>query len=190
MDHVSLAEHARAAYQDQNTITLAHDLEFAVYANVIAIRGSELDLSDWGRNLMAFPWKCGPVGMAPFGFARGAKRIVKFLQRRNVGIGLDLDFPIFVTGHSAGGAMAILVAEYLATMDWPVAECVAFAAPKTGERQLAVPTTIYDHAGDLVCDVPPLWGHPVSPVRLPDVSDGPLQHAMDHYVAAVKLLRG
>ena len=190
MNHLALAEHARAAYEDTNSIRLNFDLEFTVYGNVIAVRGSELDLSDWGRNIMAFPWKCGPVGMAPFGFSRGTKRLVKFLERRNVGIGLDLDFPIYVTGHSAGGAMAILLADWLAGMGWPIEECVAFAAPKTGERQLQVPTTIYDHAGDLVCDVPPFWDHPVKPVVLPDMSDGPLQHSMDHYVAALQLQAG
>lgn len=187
LTHKYLAECARGAYSPHNSIRLALDLEFTPYANVIAIRGSELDPRDWVRNFMAFPWRCGPAGLAPFGFARATKRLYSYLQRKGFKY-VDTDQPIYVTGHSAGGAMAILLADLLARDGWPVVECVAFAAPRTGRRLLRVPTTIYDHAGDPVCDVPPFWKHPVAPVVLPDMTDGPLQHSMDHYVAAMDMV--
>jgi len=98
--------------------------------------------------------------------------------------------PVSVTGHSKGGAEAILAAHILKTRGWNIVECVAFAAPRTGTRKLLVPTTIYDHYDDPVCEVPWLWEHPIDRLVLPDMSDGMLQHSMDYYVRALELRDG
>ena len=189
-DHLTLAKAAREAYEDHPDCAyrLAVDLEFQVVAGILAIRGSELDPRDWLRNFAAFPWRCGPVGWAPYGFVAGAKRIARYVhQRWSYGTKTTgrIGAPRYVTGHSAGGAMAILVSELLAASGFTIHECVVFAAPCTGKRPLKVPTTIYDHGGDPVCKVPPFWQQPVETVELPDMTSGPLQHSMENYVQAL-----
>lgn len=45
--------------------------------------------------------------------------------------------PVYVTGHSLGGAMAILTAARLANAGLPVASVYAFAAPRVGDEEFA-----------------------------------------------------
>lgn len=192
LTHVELAHAARRAYDKVNLRggwDMEANIELFEDTVCIAIRGSEIDARDWARNLAAFPWKFPTLpAMCPFGFGRGAERmLVAFSHELGPLVGTQ---PIYVTGHSMGGATAILLAEMLSYYKYNVRECVAFAAPRTGKRVLAVPTTIYDHYNDPICDVPFFWAHPVERVVLPDMSDGILQHSMDYYVRAMELKEG
>lgn len=45
--------------------------------------------------------------------------------------------PVFVTGHSLGGAMAVLAAKALADADFPVQGVYTFGGPRTGNRAWA-----------------------------------------------------
>lgn len=188
MTHVELAHAARRAYLECNLRT-PYDMEANVEILdgrvVIAIRGSEVDVFDWGRNLLAFPWHFKTLGgAAPFGFGRGARRVADaFIHELGALVG---QLPIYVTGHSLGGAVAILLTQMLTYYRFNVKECVAFAPPRTGARELRIKTTIYDHAGDLIVQVPWFWRHPIKPIVLSDVSASIFQHDMDHYVKAVE----
>lgn len=188
MNHLDLANYAKRAYNCCNMrpgLDIECQVDIIAGGGVVAIRGSELDFIDWGRNIAsAFPWRSRAIGLAPFGFLRGAQRIVAAVLKGRV---LARASSVYVTGHSAGAAMAILVSELLWKRDFPVRECVAFAAARTGGRQLQVKTTIYDHGGDPVLLFPPFWKHPVEPVVLPDMSPGIRQHPMDWYVEALQL---
>jgi len=187
--HVDLAQAAKGAYDNRNTVRLARDLEFSCYANIIAVRGSEVDPWDWMRNFLVVPGKCDyGVGLAPLGYALAANRLVEYLKIHAAGYGLDLDRPIYLTGHSAGGAIAILAAEQFASLEWPVIECVTFGTARSGARELQVKNTIYRHGGDRICNVPWIWKHPVPITDLPDVSPGIRQHAMDWYVEAIECI--
>lgn len=184
--HLDLADHALDAY-DKHTIRLKNDLEVLVerkgHSVVIAIRGSEVNAVDWVANFLIFPWRSRHIGWAPYGFLRRAQRVVHYLMRvENLS-----NYPyVYLTGHSAGAAIALLAGEILTARGVQVHETVGFAAPCTGKRKLRVPTTLYDHSGDPVCKVPHLWGQPVELEVLPDVSEGPTQHSMLHYYAAVR----
>lgn len=182
----TLARYAKLAYE-QHTVRLEHDMEVLLdtqgTTGIIAIRGSEGHWKDWAANFMAFPAKCGRIGRAPHGFARRALRLLKYLLKENPEF-LANHKSFEVTGHSQGGAVAILVAELMKDLDYNVTQCAAFGAPKTGKRVLRVPTKIYDHAGDVVCKVPWFWRHPVKPIVLPDMTDGVKQHSMNYYAKA------
>lgn len=192
LTHTELAHAAKRAYDDCN-LRVGWDME----ANVelieghvcIAVRGSELDPRDWLRNFSAFPWRFkGLKQSAPFGFGRGARRVLDgFAHEVGAMVG---QMPIYVTGHSLGGAVAILLGQMMKYYQYDVQEVVAFAAPRTGKRDMVVSTTIYDHYNDPVCDVPWFWNHPVERIVLPDVSDGILQHSMDYYVKALEYRDG
>lgn len=186
---VQLAHYAKAAYE-RHTVRLEHDLEVLLESSgttgIIAIRGSEKHWKDWAANFMAFPVNCRDIGLVPYGFARRAIRIFDYLTVGEGGEFMKAHTSFQITGHSQGAAISIPLSEMLKSFGFNVTNCVGFAAPKTGKRHLQVPTKIYDHAGDIVCKVPFFWRHPVRPIRLPDMSDGPLQHSMDYYLAAFR----
>ena len=78
------------------------------------------------------------------------------------------DLPVYVTGHSLGGALAIALAAYRALHHLPVAGLVTFGAPRIaigphlGSLLGGIPMTLYRHAADPV---------PHLPLRLPIVAD-------------------
>lgn len=187
LTHVELAEIANSSY-DEKTVRLKHDLELLVERQgsmlAVSVRGSELNAKDWLSNFLIFPWRDKSIGWAPFGFLRRAQRVVKYLVQNER---LDDYTYVYFTGHSAGAAIALLTAEILWKQGYHVSEVVGFAPPCTGKRKLRCQTTLYDHAGDPVCDVPRLWGQPIELEVLPDASDGPLQHAMSHYLDALRV---
>jgi len=190
-NHAELARYAVRAYDYCNIcwkLGVEVNVEVTDGVGIVAIPGTEFSASDLGRNVVsAFPWRSKLIGKAPYGFLRGAQRIVAAIIEQDL---LKDAHSIYVTGHSLGAAEAILASELLWRWDFPVRECVALAAPRTGKRELKVQTTIYDHAGDPVLDVPWFWAHPVTPVVLPDVSEGILQHSSAYYMQALELRDG
>lgn len=185
-----LGNYAKEAYR-RHTVRLKHNTEVLLESDgttgIIALRGSEKHWKDWAANFMAIPVACRSIGIAPWGFARRALRTFDYLTKGD-GTEFMRNHDYFqVTGHSQGGAVGILLGELLYAYGFNVTRCVALGAPKTGKRDLEVPTAIYDHAGDIVCKVPFLWGHPIKPKVLPDVSQGPRQHPADYYLTALRV---
>jgi hypothetical protein len=72
------------------------------------------------------------------------------------------DRPLYITGHSKGGALAFLAAHLLAALD-PI--CITFAAPRVGDYRFSTDyacskTWRYENRGDIVPRLPPLKYHP------------------------------
>ena len=73
------------------------------------------------------------------------------------------DKPIYITGHSLGGALAILEAYRLISMDTEIKEVVTFGCPKVGAKsfqerynsKLFGRTTMYVNGNDIVPLLPP-----------------------------------
>ncbi|MEK0085373.1 lipase family protein [Benzoatithermus flavus] len=66
--------------------------------------------------------------------------------------------PIYLTGHSAGGALATLAARRLHAAGVPVRAAVVFSAPRVGDRNFAktypVPLVRIEHRHDLIPHLP------------------------------------
>lgn len=84
------------------------------------------------------------------------------------------DRPLYVTGHSMGGALATLFASWYGSFvpDWKLAGLVTFGAPKALNREAAqairAPVSRYTMPGDFASAWPPVFGlvHPGPEIRL------------------------
>jgi len=98
------------------------------------------------------------------GFAAAARAIYQDIKPY-----LDPTLPVQTTGHSLGGAIAVILSMYLTQDDYQVAQVVTFGQPKvtnvTGARQFsALPLTRLVTAKDIVPLVPP-----ISPLQIQDM---------------------
>ncbi len=105
---------------------------------VVSFRGTN-ELSDWIDNINAFPEK------VLFGdFHRGFWNSVKDLWDGEDGIFADYQAlretkkrPLFLTGHSLGGAMASIAAARLIHQDKPFTSVYTFGQPRSMSRETA-----------------------------------------------------
>lgn len=88
-------------------------------------------------------------------------QIMADLEKPQVGAGVNGSKPIFITGHSLGGALASLCAFRLARRDFPVKAVYLHAAPKVGDitfsakyASLRIPTFRIQNQQDIVPDFP------------------------------------
>jgi triacylglycerol lipase len=98
------------------------------------------------------------------GFASAAKAVYKDVKPY-----LVAGKPIQTTGHSLGGAIAVIVAMYLKMDDYPLTNVVTFGQPKVtnvsgAERFAGLPLTRIVTLQDIVPLVPPL-----SPLQIKDL---------------------
>lgn len=130
---------------------------------VIAIRGSG-ELEDWRNNLRYWqePYRFGGHVHAGFALAaRGISQVIQAELRRAPELydGRSL----WLTGHSSGGAVAILVGQELAAQNFAVDGIFTFGAPKVGDSEFACsyPLRRLVHAyvalGDLIPLLPWPW---------------------------------
>ena len=102
---------------------------------LLAFRGTE-SIPDWLTNLQAVkdpgPWVDTTVHEGfQDAFAAAALRIGEIVGRRREGR------QVWVTGHSLGGALAVLLVATLLESEIPVTGLYTFAAPRVGDRKFA-----------------------------------------------------
>ncbi|MDH5217929.1 MAG: lipase family protein [Gammaproteobacteria bacterium] len=94
------------------------------------------------------------------GFAEASKEVLKDLLKDNADT-LDKTKPIIVTGHSLGGAVAVLISMHLQEMGYHIDSIYTYGQPKVTDRHGAnkfksIPLIRYANNKDIVPLVPPL----------------------------------
>ncbi len=104
---------------------------------IVAFRGSEPNIKDWGRNF-TFPFDDGPFGGdVHSGFYSGVNNVWEMLT------GAIKDFngtgqkTLWFTGHSLGGALATLAVAKLREMNQSVSGLYTFGQPRVGDEIFA-----------------------------------------------------
>ena len=106
---------------------------------VAAFRGTD-EIADWLDNLNAVP-KPGPLGDVHNGFYRALmdiwpqmKTVIRGFRTKPEG---QPDRPLWLTGHSLGGAMATLAAATLIEADETFYGAYTYGSPRVGDRDFA-----------------------------------------------------
>jgi pimeloyl-ACP methyl ester carboxylesterase len=138
---------------------------------IVAFRGtlppslqSAASLLDWLQDFFAEP-KAAPnvPGMVHSGFYDATMSIMAGIAAAVQNLNPGPNTPIFVTGHSLGGAMASIAAYILSqTYHLPIKQVVTFASPKPGNAgfqtgyQAVIPNQVrYENYQDIVPLLPP-----------------------------------
>ena len=144
---------------------------------ILAFRGSNSRL-DWERNFFALPFHKLHAGfLASAQAAWGA---------------VPSPDNLVLTGHSAGGAIAQILALWLVAAKRPIGKLTTFGAPPIGEGTLAdIPGSDYRHGDDPV----PMMGigRPRSLTQLGTTEGRQVtwaDHAIERYLAALEALEG
>ena len=152
--HQELSQLCARCYQEA-TFEEAN-IEVLVQDNVFAFRGTDEPL-DALRDIRIFPLWTRELGFCPAGFLKASKRLVNKVT--SVCLEQDIDHKnIVLTGHSLGGAVAMILGALMTRDEIPPKEIVTFGAPRCGRLKIldGVPVTQYRNGKDVVPLVPPL----------------------------------
>ena len=108
----------------------AGNIEFRIENDVIAIAGTN-EAFDWLTNLRQFPWYCRGIGWMPAGYLKIGRRVHAEIMTQAYLIDLDFKYK-HLAGHSAGGAIAMVVGCLLARSGIFVNEVITYGAPDIG----------------------------------------------------------
>jgi len=157
MRHLELAYLVKEGY-DRKDAEVAN-IEFIYQNNVFVFRGTD-EWRDVVTDIRFIPYNLKgiglrPIGWCPKGFARAAWKVADAIEH------LLMPEPIVLTGHSLGGAIALLVGAILCQRRYPIEEIVTFGAPRVGALPLldSTPVTMYKQGRDIVTTVPPYLPH-------------------------------
>lgn len=129
IDPLRTATAARDAYRELS-FEVKGDIEvlfrYLPEYQIIAYRGTD-SLADAKRDARALPWYASDVAGAfvSKGFLNGARKSLGEVLKR-----LDPNLPTVTTGHSMGGALAIIMATMLVQLGKPVVGLHTFGAPR------------------------------------------------------------
>ena len=125
--------------------------------NVLAFRGTEADIKDIKADLKATTIEVD--GHKIHSGFYGAFLSVKEDVERALDSIKDNGYPLYITGHSLGGALALLATKFLASNS--LGACYTFGSPRVASSEFgdAIKTPIYRviNAADLVPRVPPAY---------------------------------
>ncbi len=152
--HLQLARLCQAIYGPS---LLEHQqidgVVFAVIGDTIVFRGSANE-QDWIRDFQALPVYVAGLGKVESGFFTGIPAVFSWVKA-------NIKRPLRITGHSLGGAHAVLLTALMVLNNMAVLELVTFGCPRPGYaalRQLLadfkVPMTAYRNGADMVPRVP------------------------------------
>ena len=125
---------------------------------VVAFRGTETGALFAGagwvdvlRDLHIFPWYDKDCGLVHAGFLKGAQSTAEFIAGRLVN-----DLPVICTGHSLGGALALLTAAKLQAKGFVIEKWVGFGSPMTQltKRKYTFEQWNYRYCADIVPTMP------------------------------------
>lgn len=140
-------------------------------ATIIAIPGSSPEPHDWVANFSARQINAPALGRVHAGFWNYADALWRnFLRSRAA----DFSDPLYICGHSQGGAVAAVVGHYLAHAQRPPWLIATFGSPRflhsADARRYRLPLLNFRNAGDpvplLPCSWRQSWAAPGIPVRL------------------------
>ena len=124
---------------------------------ILALRGTEAELADIKADLKADLITVSGEQKVHHGFYDAFNAVKSNIEDD---LAKHRGVPIYVTGHSLGGALAILATKYLASDS--LGACYTFGGPRVGNSLFAddIKTPIYRivNAADGVPRVPPAWG--------------------------------
>jgi hypothetical protein len=205
-DHRLLLKSAIEAYHDEASaacwtrnevkVTVTRDEHTGAW--VLAWRGTALDrVSDLLLDMEIMPINHPTLGLVHSGFLRGMMSVAEAVANDVAG----REQQVVLTGHSLGGAMALLFGAWMASQGRPVHSIVTFGAPRFARRQVAellryTPGVDYCTAGDPVCNS---WSwiykhpRPVRNVHVPDslgVALGPGDEDIMGEILAMEPRRG
>ena len=152
--HQELSQLCARCYQE-STFEEAN-IEVLVQDNVFAFRGTDEPL-DALRDIRIFPLWTRELGFCPAGFLKASKRLVNKVT--SICLEQDIDHKkIILTGHSLGGAVAMILGALMTRDEIPPKQIVTFGAPRCGRLKIldGVPVTQYRNGKDVVPLVPPL----------------------------------
>jgi len=100
---------------------------------VLAFRGTEKKLRDWKTDLrIELKEVSGKKGRIHAGFLDAYYAVSKEIQEK---VEEHAEVPLFITGHSLGGALAIVATRFLRADN--LAACYTFGSPRVGDRELS-----------------------------------------------------
>lgn len=122
---------------------------------VLAFRGTEKEAEDIKTDLNARFYTRGGVKVHD-GFRQAFAYVEPMVKEK---VGALVDYKLYITGHSLGGALALVASRVLSTDN--VAACYTFGSPKVGNSEfgddIKIPIYRVVNAADLVPRVPPTW---------------------------------
>lgn len=187
IEHKNLAVASKMSYGTPTGSVLG--VEYLAYIAdgelVIAVRGTQVSepagVLDVLRDVLIIPWYSRDAGgFFPLGFVRGSKAIlgdIKGILRDNPNI------PVSLTGHSLGGAIALLLGEMLVKDGFELKQCVVFGSPKVGKLKHLKGFTQYRNGRDVVTFLPLTSRNPGNLVELPGSEGFFDDHSITEYIA-------
>ena len=171
LSSICAESYRKATFEEAN-------IEVLVKGNIFAFRGTD-EPKDALRDMRILPLWTRELGWCPAGFLKASRRLVNKVT--SVCLERDIDHKnIILTGHSLGGAVALILGALMTRDEILPVEIVTFGAPRCGRLKILdnVPVTQYRHGKDIVPMVPPLMRRHNKLVKLGE----PKSLIKDHFV--------
>ena len=162
------------------------NIETLVVDNVFVFRGTD-EPKDALRDMRILPLWTRELGWCPAGFLKASRRLVNKVT--SICLERDIDHKnIELTGHSLGGAVALIVGALMTRDEIPPRQIVTFGAPRCGRLKIldTVPVTSYRNGKDVVPMIPPLMRRHNDLVKIGTANSLIKDHFVLNYVKTKK----